>query len=70
MTPKEKADALIEQMFSFTPIQESVELMLLTAKYCAIQTAKEMVFEHKQFMHQEEARIKYWEDVEAELRSR
>ncbi len=70
MSPKEKADALIEQMFSFTPVQESVELMLLTAKYCAIQTAKEMVFEYKQFMHQEETRIKYWEDVESELRSR
>ncbi len=68
MTPKEKADELIQQMFSFCPIQEPVKLMVLQAKYCAIQTAKEIIFEHKQFMHQEEARIKFWEEVESELR--
>jgi hypothetical protein len=58
MTPKEKADELMQQMFSFSPTQESVELMLLTAKYCAIQAAKEIVFEYSIVMQKKRNKIK------------
>jgi hypothetical protein len=67
---KTKADELIQQMFSFIPTQESVELMLLASKYCAIQSVKEFVFEYQVSNPNNYERLKFWQDVEAELRSR
>lgn len=75
MTPKERADEIFQQMFNFTPIQESIERMKLSAKYCAIQAAKEVLYalqlppiENKGHALYD-ASVDYWKQVEVELRS-
>lgn len=70
LNPKEKADELIGKMFSFIPVLESVELMKIPAKFCAIMAVKEIIDAigwHELEVPNDE--YEYWNNVLSELRN-